>query len=307
MRSCMPDGLDPTAPARPRRTPGPHLAGGLADRFARTSRRRPLPTLQHQRLTQPDPQAKETRSRIGPRPVAEDSARTTPFTSSATPAPPVPPVLRAEQIQRDLADAIVRGAIPPGFRLDERELAERFAVSRTPVREALGGLCALGLAERRPRRGVLAALLSPERLTAMFAVMAELEASAARFAALGMTSAERQRLAEAHEVARRLVQAGEPEAYEAANRRFHEVLYDGAHNAYLREITIAVRNRLMPFRRAQFHLRGRLARSWMEHDHVVRAVMRGEAETAARAMRAHVLTVGEASAEYIPDTPIALP
>ena len=216
-------------------------------------------------------------------------------------------VPRAEQIQRDLADAIVRGAIPPGFRLDERELAERFAVSRTPVREALGSLCALGLAERRPRRGVLAALLPPDRLASMFAVMAELEAASARFAAAAMTSAERRRLADSHEAARLLVQSGDPESYEAANRRFHEVLYDGAHNLYLREVTLAVRNRLMPFRRAQFHLPDRLARSWAEHDQVVRAVMRGEPETAARAMRAHVLTVGEASAEYIPHTPIALP
>ena len=215
-------------------------------------------------------------------------------------------ISRAEQIQRDLADAIVRGAIPPGFRLDERELAARFSVSRTPVREALGGLCALGLAERRPRRGVLAALLSPDRLASLFAVMAELEASSARFAASAMIAAERRRLVDAHEAARLLVRAGDPEAYEAANRRFHEILYDGAHNASLREITLSVRNRLMPFRRAQFHLPARLARSWAEHDAVVQAVMQGDPETAAQAMRAHVLTVGEASAEYIPHTPIAL-
>jgi len=221
-------------------------------------------------------------------------------------APSRPAVPRTEQIQRDLADAIVRGAIPPGFRLDERELAARFSVSRTPVREALGGLCALGLAERRPRRGVLAALLSPDRLASLFAVMAELEASSARFAASAMIAAERRRLVDAHEAARLLVRAGDPEAYEAANRRFHEILYDGAHNASLREITLSVRNRLMPFRRAQFHLPARLARSWAEHDAVVQAVMQGEPETAAQAMRAHVLTVGEASAEYIPHTPIAL-
>ncbi len=209
------------------------------------------------------------------------------------------PPSRADQVVRTLADEIVRGAIPPGLRLDERELAQRFAVSRTPVREALGGLCALGLAERRARRGVLAALLPPDRLAAMFAVMAELEAAACRFAAQAMTAAERVRLQTAHEEARLLVQGGDPESYEASNRRFHEILYEGAHNPYLREITLATRNRLMPFRRAQFHLLGRLARSWAEHDRVVAAILRGEAEAAARAMRAHVLTVGQASAEYV--------
>jgi DNA-binding GntR family transcriptional regulator len=223
---------------------------------------------------------------------------------SATTAPELAPagphLSRAELIVRALADAIVRGSIPPGLRLDERDLARQFEVSRTPVREALGGLCMLGFAERRPRRGVVAAMLPPDRLADMFAVMAELEAACARFAATEMTASERRRLIEAHEAGRLMVQAGDPEAYEATNRRFHETLYDGAHNPYLRELTLATRNRLMPFRRAQFHLRGRLALSWAEHDQVVRAVLRGEAETAGRAMRAHVMTVGEASAEYIP-------
>jgi len=201
---------------------------------------------------------------------------------------------------RALSDAIVLGTIPPGLRLDERDLARQFAVSRTPVREALGGLCMLGLAERRPRRGVVAAMLTSDQLAGMFAVMAELEAASSRFAATEMTVTERRRLTDAHEEARRMVQAGDPEGYESVNRRFHEILYEGTHNPYLRDLTLATRNRLMPFRRAQFHLRGRLALSWAEHDQVVQAVLRGEAETAARAMRAHVMTVGEASAEYIP-------
>ena len=215
-------------------------------------------------------------------------------------APPRPRLSRAEHVVRALADAIVRGAIPPGVRLDERDLARQFDVSRTPVREALGGLCGLGLAERRPRRGVVAAMLTADRLAHMFAVMAELEAASSRFAAIDMTAVERRRLIEAHEASRLAVQAGDAEGYEAINRRFHEILYEGAHNPYLCELTLATRNRLMPFRRAQFHLRGRLARSWAEHDQVVQAVMRGDAETAARAMRAHVMMVGEASAEYIP-------
>lgn len=217
-----------------------------------------------------------------------------------------PRLPRAAEIVRSLSDDIVRGAIAPGLRLDERDLAQRFSVSRTPVREALGGLCALGLAERRPRRGVVASLMPSDRLSAMFAVMAELEAASARLAALAMTFSERRRLTDAHDAARLLVQTGDPEAYECANRRFHEILYEGAHNPYLCEITLATRNRLMPFRRAQFHLLGRLARSWIEHDLVVRAVARGEAEAAAQAMRAHVLIVGEASAEYIPHSPTAL-
>ncbi|WP_459698323.1 GntR family transcriptional regulator, partial [Acidisoma sp. C75] len=207
---------------------------------------------------------------------------------------------RVQRVVRVLSDAIVRGAIRPGQALDEVALAARFAISRTSMREALNHLCILGLAERLPRRGVIATLLSHAHLHSMFAVMAELEAAAARFAAAAMNAAERAYLAAVHEESRRLVREGATEAYEAANRRFHEVLYDGAHNDYLRDLALSTRNRLLPFRRAQFHLPGRLARSWAEHDQVVQAIMRGEAEGAAQAMRAHVTLVGAASAEYLP-------
>jgi DNA-binding GntR family transcriptional regulator len=242
--------------------------------------------------------------------IAADSSllQDRPACAAVTPEPPPGRrSSRADAVVRALADAIVRGIIPPGLHLDERALARQFGLSRTPVREALGGLCMLGLAERRPHRGVVAAMLTPERLADMFAVMAELEAAASRFAASEMTAPERRRLTEVHEASRLMVQAGDAEGYESLNRRFHEVLYDGAHNPYLRDLTLATRNRLMPFRRAQFHLRGRLASSWAEHDQVVRAVLRGEAETAAGAMRAHVVTVGAASAEYIPTPPGLVP
>lgn len=208
---------------------------------------------------------------------------------------------------RALADAIVRGVIPPGLRLDDRDLARQFDVLRAPVREALGARCGFGLTERRPTRGVVTAMLASERLADMFEVIAEPEAATSRFAAVDVTAAKRRRLAAVHDASRLAVQAGDSEDYEAVNRQFHETLYGGAHKIYLRQLTLAVRNRLMPFRHAQFSLCDRLACSRAEHDRLVPSGMRGEAEAAMRAMRAHVVTEGEASAEYVPRKPIALP
>ena len=87
-----------------------------------------------------------------------------------------PSSTRAEEIRQLLADEIVRGRLPPGLPLEEIELARKFGVSRTPVREAIRQLEATGLAEARPRRGAVVAGVTRERLEEMFLVMLELEA-----------------------------------------------------------------------------------------------------------------------------------
>src|SRR5260370_21375867 len=103
-------------------------------------------------------------------------------------------ITRAEELRLQLADEIVRGALPPGAALDETDIARRFNVSRTPVREALRQLAASGLVDTRAHRGAVVARPSLERLTGMFEAMAELEAMGARLATERMPPAERHRL-----------------------------------------------------------------------------------------------------------------
>jgi DNA-binding GntR family transcriptional regulator len=213
--------------------------------------------------------------------------------------PPPAPQTRAVELAAELGDDIIHGRLAPGVRLDEQEVARRFGVSRTPVREALRQLVATGLAEHRPRRGVIVATIAPVRLYEMFLVMAELEAAAARLAATAMSPSERRELEAFHLASQSAVRHGKTVEYEQFNVGFHSRLYDGSHNTYLRDLLHATRARLAPFRRAQFNLLGRLTSSWREHDGVVRAVLRADGESAAQAMRAHVLTVSVASAEYV--------
>jgi DNA-binding GntR family transcriptional regulator len=215
-------------------------------------------------------------------------------------APPASsPQTRAAELAGHLGDDIIHARLAPGVRLDEQDLARRFGVSRTPVREALRQLVATGLAEHRPRRGVIVANISGAQLDEMFFVMAELEAAAARLAATAMRPAERHEFEAFHQASQAAVHHGRTAEYEKFNVGFHSRLYEGSHNVYLRDLLNATRARLAPFRRAQFNLLGRLTSSWREHDVVVRAVLRGDGEAAAQAMRAHVLTVSVASAEYV--------
>lgn len=208
-----------------------------------------------------------------------------------------------DQMVRAIADRIVTGYLRPGEKLDESSLAARFDVSRTPVREALGQLSAMGLVERRPNRGAIVAVITQEHLASMFESMAELEAICARFSAERMTAAERRSLEIEHQASARLVQVGAEEGYEYFNTEFHSRLYRGAHNTHIHDLTVATRSRLAPFRRAQFMLPGRLAKSWQEHDVIVTAIMRGDAAAAGKAARDHVSIVSEASAVFAADDP----
>jgi DNA-binding GntR family transcriptional regulator len=207
----------------------------------------------------------------------------------------------AEELRLQLADEIVRGALLPGATLDETDLADRYGVSRTPVREALRQLAASGLVETRAHRGAIVARPSEQRLLGMFEAMAELEALCAGLAAQRMTGGARRGLEQVHEALRVLIHSGEPQRYHDVNEAFHSALYDGAHNAYLAELTLATRKRVQPFRRAQFRNLGRLAKSHAEHDRVVVAILRGDAADAAQAMRVHIMTVCEEYEAYVGD------
>ena len=170
-------------------------------------------------------------------------------------------ITRAEELRLQLADEIVRGALPPGAALDETEIAQRFNVSRTPVREALRQLAVSGLVDARAHRGAVVARPSLDRLTGMFEAMAELEALCAGLAAERMPAAERQALEAVHEELRVLSYAGNPEQFHEVNERFHNAIYAGSQNGYIAEMTLATRVRVQPFRRAQFRNLGRLAKS----------------------------------------------
>lgn len=187
-----------------------------------------------------------------------------------------------------LTHEILSGALAPGATLEEAALAARLGASRTPVREALRQLSASGLVELRPHRPARVMPVDEERITEMFEVMAELEALCAARAARMMPPAARRDLEALHMGMAGLVRDGDLGGYRDANLAFHGRVYDGARNSYLRELALATRERLAPHRGVQLDSPERLARSHAEHDAVVVAILRGDSEAAALAMRAHL-------------------
>lgn len=205
----------------------------------------------------------------------------------------------SEKLREAIEEEVATGRLLPGTRLDEVELATRFGMSRTPIREALSQLAGEGLVEVRARRGMVVAQVSPQRLVEMFEVMAELEAMCARLAARRMTDAELQALEVLHDRCRSAVIERDPDAYFYANEEFHRAIYRGAHSGFLLEQAHSLQRKLRPYRRLQLRVRNRLQRSFDEHQHIVEALRSGDVDLAVTAVRNHVVVQGERFADLL--------
>ncbi|SFL58978.1 GntR family transcriptional regulator [Rugamonas rubra] len=206
-------------------------------------------------------------------------------------------------LREAIEELIAVGSLSPGQHLDETELAQRFGVSRTPIRETLIQLASMGLVVIRPRRGAIVAELGPQQLVEMFEVMSEMEATCGRLAARRMTPEEQQALLAAHQACKEARDAEEPDAYYYKNEVFHETIYAGSHNQFLIEQTRNLYRRLRPYRRLQLRVRNRLANSYDEHDGVVQAIVRGDGDLAAQLLRDHVMIQGQRFADLMASLP----
>ena len=200
---------------------------------------------------------------------------------------------RTERLADAIAASVLSGEFRPGLRLDEKMLAKRYAVSRTPVREALRQLASTGLIDIKPRRGATVVRATSAQLETLFGAMAEIEATCARLSAISMTPLERRRLASFHESMSEFVRRNDGDGFAAANLTLHTQIYLGAHNAIVADFASGLRRRLAPFRRAQFQTEGRLPRSHEEHKKVVSAILKGDPVVAHSAMFHHMSLVEE--------------
>lgn len=205
-----------------------------------------------------------------------------------------------DRIRESIIAAIQSGALRPGAQIDEKGLAEQFDSSRTPVREALLMLAAQGLVTIVPRAGMFVHRPSAAELVAMFETLAEMEGVVARLATQRMTAAGRHALARAHDEAGMTVARGDTAAYVEANRRFHEVVYQAAANPFLSEQIIQLRRRLAIYWQGKGLINdARVPSSYREHGFVVEAMLAGQADAAADAMRTHVSAGGKAIADLV--------
>ena len=206
---------------------------------------------------------------------------------------------QAQRLRQTIEDEIVSGHLSVGSRLDEAQLAERFGVSRTPIREALLQLAVTGLVEAKPRKGTIVSAPEPQHLLAMFETMAEIEAACGRFAARRIVPADESALDAALSACASAAQAGDFEGYYQENYVFHSVVYRACHNGFLCEQARLLHRRLAPYRRLQLRARQRLGQSLAEHAGIVAAIRAGDEAEAGERLRAHVVVQGDRFADLV--------
>jgi DNA-binding GntR family transcriptional regulator len=194
----------------------------------------------------------------------------------------------SEQIRSRIEDSISAGRLLPGDPIDESALASEFEVSRTPVREALLQLQAQGWLTSLPRGGMFVAKMTLQQLLSLWELLAELEGVAARLACERMGDAEVQALRQQHEASLPVVEAEDLAGWQLANSAFHELIYAGARNPYLRQEVLRIRYRTGVYRRHAFAALGRLRASYDQHQRVVDAFAERRADSACAQMVDHM-------------------
>ena len=184
-----------------------------------------------------------------------------------------------------ILEAIDVGVYKPGDRLVESELAERFGVSRTPIREALQRLETQSLLAR-DGRSLIVASLDHNQMAELYVVRRELEALAARLAAQHATPEEVRILRDMVEEDNKLVD--DPAALAKANRRFHKQIHLASHNRYLVQQLDLVHRTMALMSTSSLAAQGRGAIAQSEHDAIVRAIEEKDEEGAYTALREHI-------------------
>ncbi|RJL20231.1 GntR family transcriptional regulator [Paracoccus siganidrum] len=205
----------------------------------------------------------------------------------------------SEKVRLALEQDIFSGAIAPGSSLDEEELARRFEVSRTPVREAILQLIESGIVEKRPRQGAVVTMTDVTDLIRQFEVMSELESICAKYSARRMTAEERAALKDVHAQAERAFAAGDQDSYYALSRKFHLLVIDGTHNKELIDMTNKLGSKLVPYRRFQLGYPGQSQSNLEDHRAILEAILAQDIEQAAEQFRKHTKVQGDILADYI--------
>ena len=197
------------------------------------------------------------------------------------------PDLRASQkdAYNLILEAIDNHTYKPGDRLVESELAERFGVSRTPIREALQRLETQSLLTR-DGRSLIVASLDHTQLSELYVVRGELEGLAARLAARHAAPEEVKVLRDMLEEDHKLV--GDPIALSRANRRFHNQIHLASHNRFLVRQLDLVHRSMALLATTSLAAEGRTKETLEEHAAIVAAIEARDGDAAYQALRDHI-------------------
>ncbi|MBL8310617.1 MAG: GntR family transcriptional regulator [Burkholderiales bacterium] len=194
-----------------------------------------------------------------------------------------------DQVAERLRSQIFDRQLAPGDFIDENAFAERWQISRTPLREALKVLVSEGLVEPVPRRGCRVIEMTATDADELFPIMAMLEGRCAFEATQRATDADLRELRRLHDELERTASAHDVDGYYRANHEFHSYVQRLAGNRWLDRVTADLRKFVRMLRGRQLVLPGRIDASINEHRVLIAAIFERDAARAERAMHDHLL------------------
>jgi len=199
----------------------------------------------------------------------------------------------ADKLISDIRKEVSSGILKPGDQLEVNALAERFGVSRTPIREAIRTLVESGVLETRPRKGSFVRVLSAKQLLDLFQVAAELEGMACRLAALSLTKENVEAIERGLAKCTQAAEVQNNAEYAMANLDFHTAIHNASGNDWLIEQLRQLQINLNSYRTMPYEIRGRLKKSTDEHKIIYDAILSGDGEHACNLMRDHMMLQGK--------------
>jgi DNA-binding GntR family transcriptional regulator len=193
-----------------------------------------------------------------------------------------------DEVAARLRELIRSGELEPKSRVNELELAERFGISRTPLREAIKILATEGLLELLPNRGARVVSISTEEIDEMIEVVAGLEAIAADLACRRITDAEIATIERLHE---RMVAAWKQDdntGYFTFNRQIHETIVAASRNATLRGLYDNLSGRIQRTRYSAHKTPEQWTKAITEHERMIDLLKARDGDALARLMREHI-------------------
>ncbi|AAR36760.1 GntR family transcriptional regulator [Geobacter sulfurreducens] len=190
-----------------------------------------------------------------------------------------------EKILETIRDAIMTGALKPGEKVAEPDLAERFGISRTPIREAFRQLESEGYLTVIPRKGAVVTFFSPRDVEEFYAIKSILEGYAARRACEKLTDKEIEKLRTINEKLRHLADEGDVRHFFRIHNDFHELFLRAADNEKLSELVTNLVRKFQRLRYASLSLPGRMHISVKEHERIIEAFQSRNADMAETLVR----------------------
>lgn len=199
-----------------------------------------------------------------------------------------------EKILENIRDAIISGALKAGSRVSEPDLAERYGISRTPIREAFRQLESEGYLTVIPRRGAVVSNFSEKDVEEFYAIKSILEGYAARRACEKLTTKELDRLQTINDRLTELAAHNDIKTFFKIHNDFHDVFIKAADNEKLRELINSLVTRFQRLRLMSLSLPGRMESSVQEHEKIIEAFRSKDAEAAEMLVRKNAVYGGKA-------------